>query len=263
MTPAKLSTAFRAHAARSRPADRRVSEDEITAYVKGELLGEERERVEEAISLDPEAADLARDLALFHAEPPGPGEPWHLSAHELASDWKALRKRLPSHRTELVRWAIAASLVAVALPAISLWGWSQRNARLEGEQRLAAALQPQVNVEAYTLWEPTPRGTAPAQPRAVTLRARGEAFWLRLGVVDKPRYDDYRLEVSALDRPAEPLLWRRDGLTLYPDGSFSVAFPRAALPPGTYELRLMGLDGGTEARLATYRIRIPQPPAAE
>jgi len=215
------------------------------------------------IRSDPEAADLARDLALFHAEPPARGEPGHLSAHEVARDWKALRERLPSRRKDAVRWAIAASLVAVALPAIWLWGWSQRNARLEAEQRLAAALQPQVNVEPYTLWEPTPRGTAPEEPRPVTLDARGAVLWLRLALLGKPSYEDYRLEVRALDQPGQPVLWRRDGLTFYSDGSFSIAFPRAALSPGTYELRLLGIARGAESRLATYRIRIPAPPAPE
>jgi hypothetical protein len=264
-TPSKVAAAFRAYAAKARPAaDRQVSEDEIAAYVAGELAGEERARVEEAISLDPEAADLARDLALFDADPPAPGHPAYLTPQELARDWERLRERLPpgaARRRGFVRLAIAASLIA--LPGIWLWGWSQRSARLEAEQRLAAALAPQVNVEPYTLWQPSVRGTAPAEPRPVTLDARGDAVWLRLGVVGKPSYEDYRLEVRALDRPGQPLLWRRDGLTLYSDGSFSIAFPRAALPAGSYELRIVGIERGAESRLATYRIRTPPPPAAE
>jgi|SRR6185436_14235010 len=268
-TPSKLSTAFRAFAARARPATgQRVSDDDVAAYVTGKLPVAERERVMEAIARDPETAELAYDLALFHGPPPAPGEPGYLTPQQMADDWVALRARVerlepvgPTRSRALVRLAVAACLLV--LPGVWLWGWSQRNARVEAEERLAAALQPQVNVEPYTLWETSVRGTAPDVPRPVTLDARGEVIWLRLGVLGKPSYDDYRLEVRALERRGQPVLWRRDGLTLYPDGSFSVAFPRAALRPGSYELRLLGVEGGAESRLATYRIRIPSPPPAE
>ena len=270
-TPSKLSTAFRAFAARARPATgQRVSDDDVAAYVTGKLPVAERERVMEAIARDPETAELAYDLALFHGPPPAPGEPGYLTPQQMADDWVALRARVerlepvgPTRSRALVRLAVAACLLV--LPGVWLWGWSQRNARVEAEERLAAALQPQVNVEPYTLWETSVRGTAPDVPRPVTLDARGEVIWLRLGVLGKPSYDDYRLEVRALERRGQPVLWRRDGLTLYPDGSFSVAFPRAALPSGSYELRLLGVEGSVESRLATYRIRIPSPspPPAE
>lgn len=267
-TPSKLSAALRARAAASRPPlDRQVSEEEMAAYLDGKLEGEERARVEEAISLDPAAGGLVRDLAMFDAAEPSPGDPAYLTPPEVARDWAALRRRLgrrpppqpfPPFSLPLT---IAASLLIIM--GTWLWGWTQRNGRLQAEERLAEARAPQVNVEPYTLWQPSTRGVVPAEePPPVRLEGRGDAIWLRLALLGETRHDAYRLEVRALDRPGEPLLWRLDGLALYSDGTFSVAFPRAALPPGTYELRVVGTDRGAEHQAAVYRIRVPAAPPA-
>jgi hypothetical protein len=266
-TPSELSAALRAQAAKARLAKDTVSEAEIAAYVDGKLSSEQRERVQEAIALDPAAAELARDLALFRPAQ-SPDEPGFLTPQQLADDWQALRRRIGAaaaaaditapRRSHGWQWlALAAALLVVS--GVVIWGFAQRAGRREAEQRLAAALAPQVNVEPYTLSPAVVRGATPTEPPPMPLAVRGDAVWLRLAVLGRPGHESYRLEVRSVDHPEGAPLWTRDGLELYSDGSFSVAFPRAALPPGGYELRVVGVDHGVEHGVASYRIRLVPP----
>lgn len=259
-TNAELVAALRSYAAQERLASgHRVTEDEVIAYVNGELSGEQRERVEEAISLDPEAAELARDFAMF-PEAPAPGEEGYLSPFDLARDWKALRARIDVPEPIPARLAPALALAAclLAVAGLSFWGFLQRSARLETAEQLTAALAPKINVQPYTLHQASPRGTVPgAQRPPDRLDGNEDVFWLRLIVSDQPRYERYRLEVRPLDLPEQSPLWSDDRLKLYSDGTFSVALPRAFLPPGRYELRIVGFRQGRKEPVTAYRIEIP------
>ncbi len=262
----ELSVALEGLAAelRRRP-EMKVSAEDIFAYLNDELAAEERERVEEAIALDPEAALLASQFAAF---PPAAtrGEPGHLSPEELAQDWKKIqgrirsgaRQRGPDRRDRRLPALalLAASLLAIL--GLALWGYQERAGRLGAEQRLAATSGVQINVEFHRLAPLAPRGSSPVEVAPRRLEGSGDVLFLQLATLDPQPYDDYRLEVRSMDRMGEQPLWSRSGLKLLPDATFSVALSRAALAPGRYEIRVVGISSsGTEAQVFADRIEIP------
>lgn len=260
-----LSTALRAAAAALRQRQSAApTENEIFAYVNGELSAEKRQQVEEAISLDPEAAELARDFALFH-EAATPGEAAYLSPNELAEDWEAIQARIAPRRFVAARQSaqpVTIRLLAVALAAslvlalsLAAWGFFERKGRFDAAKQLAAALEPQVNVDLYLLTEVVPRGSAPAEPPLTRLARGKQVYWLQLAPRERPILPSYRLEVRSLLDLAGAPVWTADRLLSRPDWTFSIALPRLAFGPGTYELRLVG-EGG-DRPLAVYRIEIP------
>ena len=52
-------------------------------------------------------------------------------------------------------------------------------------------------------------------------------------------------------------LWRASGVRVEDDLTVTLEINRDFLPPGSYELRLLGLEGGEEQILATFAIELP------
>jgi hypothetical protein len=214
--------------------------EQLLAYVRGQLDGQEEERVRDLLVCHPE---IACTVAVpFPRDAAQPGEDDFLSDAELANEWAQLQRRL--HRTRsrtgggVLQFPHALTALAAAIALVFAGLYWQAQSQLH---RLDA---PRLVVDEQLL-QPDER-TRGGQP-AVTLTARGDSFLLVVPVAPEAT------QLAIMERTAagERLLWSGEAVPRS-DGTFAVMVPRRFLAPGEYQLVV---SAGAE-RLATYSVRV-------
>jgi Putative zinc-finger len=245
--------------------------EEIAAYHEGRLAGDAQERLRDHLALCPECTRLLLDLADFAAlEPPAGAR-----VPEPAEAWGALRERMgeraaplpkapsvvrlpppaaapvvpavvPVRRTRPnpLRWLLAASVVAVL--GLGLWvaELRQENARLR---------VPSGNAQVADLAasDDLTRGGGEAAAKPLPGDRR---LLLLLAAPGLPPHAAY--EADLLNAPGV-VLWTGKDLPRSADDGFTVDLPPGFLRPGTYRLRLYGVDAGQRGKpLAEFPFRI-------
>lgn len=246
----------------------RLPAEKLLAYQRGELSAEDADRVQEALSRDPESVETFLDLAV-HPYEGRPGDPDYLSADELASGWEQLQDRirqeeggatvLPFRPRPWLPWSIAAAAAvfaaAVGLRSFNLQGEvTSLGAKVASLSETARELrQPRGVFQRLTLLPGGPRGAGAAPPAPLAADSL-----LTLAVDPHPTYPDYRIDIvtgeaASAEPPGEPQ-WSRSGLSPATAESFELWLPRDSLPPGAYRLQLFGI-GEEERLLAEYSLR--------
>ncbi|MDY7091678.1 MAG: zf-HC2 domain-containing protein [Acidobacteriota bacterium] len=101
----------------------------------------------------------------------------------------------------------------------------------------------------------TPEDPAPELP--------ADAEWITLilnapapGISESTFYDDHQLVIED-DEGKE--IWQRRGLTPSPYNTFSVVLHRSFLPPGSYRLRVLGLEQDRWVEIGDFPLRVAEP----
>ena len=205
--------------------------EEMFAYRRGDLSGDEEARVRELLICWPE---LLRALMTPYPDDAADALPPEVVERQ----WKAMQRetigggRVLSFRTALT--AVAATL-AIILGALLF------QARLE--MRRPRALPQQI------LLPDAQRGPG---GDATKLIGSDDAYLLTLTVIGDQRFEGYRCE---LVDAAGGSLWRSDLLHRNEDDTFAVLVPRAFLTPGQYKLILYGINGKRQEQIETYTVR--------
>ncbi len=217
--------------------------DQILAYTRGELSGEDEERVRELLVCYPE---LARTLT----EPvpdPRPGEPGYLSENELTQRWMALQQRIgmssaPREQGRALQiWrALAAVAAAVALVSSAML-WDARN-------RLA---EPRLITDMVDVQSPVSRGPGST---AIISSASGKSVLLTLQLTDT-RFSAYRVEISDASATPPRSLWRSALVEIPESGILSIVVPHAFLPNGRYQIDVYGRAGDGEQHVEMYAVQ--------
>ncbi|HEX7181351.1 MAG TPA: hypothetical protein VF756_05870 [Thermoanaerobaculia bacterium] len=231
------------------------TEEQLLAYSRGELQGEEAVRVQEALSCHPE---LARALAAPFPSPgeSQPGDLDDLSDEALERDWKAIQARLleasePKALVSIPLWSLRLA-VAVALAAVvGLFFWQSR---MDVERLTREIAEPRLLPEHRLL---LPDGTRGAEETPISLPAEAESFLLTLAVADHPPYPEYHVRIAEVNGKGERETWSAS--MPRPDGNvFEIWAPRAFLSSGApHRLELHGVRDGQRHLLATYTIQLP------
>ena len=210
--------------------------EELFAFMRGELSSDDEARVRELLIAYPE---LARAMA----EPfPEDGE---LSEAELASHWNSLQKRIhgdPAQRRVRYWQRTSAALAAAMILAFGGLVWQRQ-----------ASLAPRVATSRHLL---LPDGQRGAGEPATVISADGNAFVLIASLIDPPACDAYRLEIVTAGG-APRTLWRSAALGRPGNDTFEIVVPRAFLAPGLYKVIVYGVTGERQEQLSSYSLRVP------
>jgi hypothetical protein len=209
--------------------------DEMLAYRRGALSGDDEARVREQLLCWPE---LLRALMTPYPDDAAGALPPEVVERQ----WQAMKReigaggRVVSFRNALT--AIAAAL-AVIFGAL-LW-----QARME--LRRPRALPQQI------LLPDAQRG---AGDGATMLTGTADAWLLTPTLIGEQRFDAYRFElVDANNRS----VWKSGAIRRSEDDTLAVLVPRPFLPPGRYKLILYGVSGARQEQLESYSVRVPTP----
>ncbi|HYI11488.1 MAG TPA: hypothetical protein VEK57_20700 [Thermoanaerobaculia bacterium] len=226
------------------------TDDEILAYMGGELSPEEEARVRALLVCYPELARVV--AAPFPADDPKPGEPGYLSPSDVNRSWQSFRKRIGRDEPQGPRWlqfrpmwgAFAAAVLAVVVGAL-LW-----NAR-------SGVRQP-VNAVAWEEQELILGGARGAGDEFVPLTVRGEKVALKLPLIRQPEFAGYRLELLDVSGPEPRLVYDTTTVRMTEDVAvLAIVDWKDLTPGGRYQFVLYGVDGGREQQLGTYSFRVP------
>lgn len=214
------------------------TDEELFAFMRGELPPADEARVRELLIAYPE---LARAMA-----EPFPGEDeGELSEIELASHWSALQKRIHGdavlRRTRAWQWTSAALAAALVVAFVGLVRFRQES------------LAPRVASDAQLLLPDGQRGAGDPFP---PLTAQGDSFVLMASLINPPAFASYRLEI--VEAGASRILWTSPELQRPANDTFQIVVPRAFLRPGKYRIVIYGVNGARQERLASYSLRAPE-----
>jgi hypothetical protein len=93
--------------------------------------------------------------------------------------------------------------------------------------------------------------TLPAEAEWITLILNAPA----LGISETAFYEDHQL---IIENDAGDEIWQRRGLTVSPYGTFSVVLHRDFLDPGSYRLRVLGLQQDRWVEIGSFALSVPE-----
>ena len=231
------------------------TEEQLLAYSRGELQGEEAVRVQEGLSCYPE---LARALAAPFPAPDEsqPADPADLSDEALERDWKAIQARLmeapePKALVSPPFWSLRLAAPAVALAAVlGFFAWQSR---MDVERLTREIAEPRLVLEHRLLLPDGARGT---EETPIALPPEAESFLLTLAVADNPTDPEYHVRIVEEAGQGETETWSAS--MPRPDGNvFAIWAPRDFLRSGApHRLELYGVRDGQRHLLATYTIQL-------
>jgi hypothetical protein len=199
---------------------------EILAYSLGKLSEVDEERVREWLVANP-------DLARMYGEP-FPEEPKVDAVPAERGGVVYLRQVLTS----------VAAVLALVFGAL-YWQAEIRIGELKRQVSRPLALG-----EKTQLFPDGRRGVGGPTP----LPKEGDAYHLVITLINQPYYDHYRIDLIRAGGSAP--VWSITDVPRQDDDSFELVVPHAAIPPGTYQLFVFGLDGKGELQLGSYRLRV-------
>ncbi|MEA2488647.1 MAG: hypothetical protein QOH21_439 [Acidobacteriota bacterium] len=222
------------------------TEEQLLAYGRGELHGEEEARVRELLVYYPE---LARTLDNPSSADVQPGDADYLSDDELAEDWRAIQERLHGTVQQtggrvLPFWPTLAAAAALLL----VCGGLLFRAHSEPVEYTA---MPSVAIDEVVLVSGARRGS-----EEVPTVSANTNLLLTAPLVSEREYPDYRLDIVEADTVLRRTIWSSRGLRHRPDDTFHILVPHAFLKPGKYRLVIYGLDGGKQDELAQYTVLV-------
>jgi hypothetical protein len=211
--------------------------EELFAFMRGELSSEDEARVRELLIAYPE---LARAMA----EPfPEEGD---LSEIELAAHWKSLQQRIhgdPAERRVRFWRRTSAALAAAMILAFAGIVWQRQ-----------ASLAPRVTSDMHLLLPDGQRGSDDA---ATLISADGESFLLVVSMINPQVFEQYRLELVTAG-PAPRTLWSSEPMRRPGNDTFRIVMPGGFLTPGRYQVVVWGVNGERQERLSTYSLRVAE-----
>jgi hypothetical protein len=217
--------------------------DELLAFMRGELPPREEARVRELLIAYPELARAVSEP--FPDDDANPGEDGYLSEAELSAHWNSLQKSIHGdpvrRRVRVWQWTSAALAAALMVVFVGLVRERQ------------AALAPQVSLDAKLLVPDGQRGPGDAFP---AVSAEGDSFSVMASMVNPPAFPAYRIELADTDHH---VLWSSGALPRPANDTFNVTIRRALVAPGNYRLLIFGVSGERQERLASYSLRVPEP----
>lgn len=226
------------------------TEEQLLAYRRGELHGEEEARVRELLVYYPE---LARTLDNPSSAEVKPGDADYLSDEELAADWAALQGRLygaPAGAIPVTGGRVLPfwpTLAAAAALVIVLGGLLIRAySAPDGVQQPG---RPSIALEETFLLPDGRRG--PDEPTTVS---NEQDLLLVAALTTQKEYPDYRLDIIEADTVLRRVVWSSTGLRRRTDSTFYILVPQRFLAPGKYQLVVYGLEGKAEQELVKYTI---------
>ncbi len=234
---------------------RHAETEELIAYREGTLAAGEVERLQDHLARCRLCAGLVLDLEDFRepVEPPAEG----VTELATATALRAMKTRLSEgehHRRRprppsFAYWqsAIAAALV---FAVVGLSAWVARLQGTTGDLRrsLAELAGPGINVPIAYLDPPARR-----DPAAATLEI-GRARFVLVLTPTPPRMAR-SFEVEILDTGGREL-WRGAGLETSEHGTLRLLMSSEVLPPGEYQLRIWGIDGGERLAAGEYSLSL-------
>lgn len=266
---------------------RHPDEDEMIAYVRGELEAGDAERMRSHLVRCAACAAALKDVADFF-EPIREGEE-PIPERVLRREWKTLWRRVRAGEKVAIglpfslspTFALAASLlvaVGLTLSALHLWQQRQqlamqlqteqlRRQELERENRhlqeqaralqsryesqLAQLRQPQPNIPVYDVFsqEMLRRSGAPSPVNRVTVSSTTESFSVILAGESQTKYREY--EIKIVDSSGQ-VRWRAVGLRPGPQGNITLLLTRTFLSAGEYRIIVSGQRGGQSRTIAQY-----------
>ena len=218
--------------------------EEMLAYSRGELTGEEEERVRALLVSYPE---LLRALnANFTDDDAQPGDPDYLPEEVVTRQWNAFQQRIGGRPDAgagrvLQFWRATAAVAAVLAVAFGALLWRAQS-QLD-DPRLGVWQEQMLEPEGH-------RGGANLVP---TLSSQADVFLLALTFLDERQFPGYRVEI--VPQGATRPVWSA-AATRPEDDTFTVIVPRTFLQPGTYRAVIQGIDGARSEPLAAYVFRV-------
>jgi hypothetical protein len=220
--------------------------EELFAYMRGELSADDEARVRELLICHPE---LANAMALpFPTDDARLGEPGFVSDADLTKQWTAFRRSVQSEPVTRVvsmrsPWATAIA-AALALVFAGLY-W-------QSESALRRVAQPHIGSERQVLMSDGRRG---GEPQYAPIPSGGDALVLEVPIVGdaQQHYPQYRLEL--VDAETKRTVWSSPGETPSVNNTFTIILQRSLLTSSRYTVALYGSDGVHEDRIANYTFR--------
>jgi hypothetical protein len=210
--------------------------EEMLAYRRGELSGDEEARIRETLIRWPE---LLRALMTPYPEDDA------IEPEVLERQWSAMRHHIGAGsggRVLTFRNALTAIAAALAITFGTLL-WQARQ-----ELRSPRALPQQ------TLMPDGQRGNGDP---AITLTGSGDAYLLAPTLIGDQTFERYRFELVDSFTPPRTA-WRSGDVQPTEDSTFAVLVPRSFVAPGRYQLILYGVNGERREKLETYTVRVPR-----
>lgn len=211
--------------------------EELFAFMRGELSADDEARVRELLIAYPE---LARAMA----EPfPEEGD---LSEIELAVHWKSLQTRIhgdPAQRRVRFWRRTSAALAAAMILAFGGIVWQRQ-----------ASLAPRVTTAMHLL---LPDGQRGPEDAATLITAGGDPFLLVVSMINPRVFEQYRLELITAGTPPRTL-WSSEPMRRPDNDTFRIVLPGGFLAPGRYQVVVWGVSGQRQERLSTYSLRVAE-----
>jgi hypothetical protein len=237
--------------------------EELLAYRDDRLDPAARQSVEARLAAYPDAARALADLAAFPEVEAAPGIP-ELLDEDIEVRWQALRQRLgelpapavPASRTvsDAVPGPRRLPTSWMALAALLLLAVGGTVGYLAGRASRPPRAGPAVNAVIAELAPVEEGGTRSLS--LVEVPDTSEEVVLVLGLPEGRELPRYGVEI---EESKGARVGRRDGLRPTPLGTVLLSFPRGALPPGVYRIRLFGA-GAERTSLAVYELRLVEAP---
>lgn len=228
--------------------------NELVDYHAGDLTLEERERIQDHLTLCPACVQAVLDLDTF----PDPGAlrpDEQMSDRAVTGEWERFRERTGEirmapprqiPRPALAPWALAACLLLAVLALTA------ELARLR--LRVETLSQPRAGVEIVSLF---PRGESVERsgggPEAVTPSRWTDRLVLLL---DAPAVRQFPTYEAAIQAQGGPEIWRGSGLNRSPEGTLALEVPRRLLPAGAYRIHLFGSEPTGPVPLTDFDLRL-------
>lgn len=224
------------------------TEEQIVAYARGELHGDEEARVRELLVHYPA---LAANLHNPSSADLQPGDDDYLTDGELAEDWNAIQQRLQPAAVKTAGRVLPfwPTLAAAAVLVLVCGGLLLRGRSEPIDVRPGGT--PSVAIEDIFLTSDARRG-----PEEIVSVPADADLLITAALLSEREYPDYRLDIVETDGIVSRTVWTSTGLRRRLDGTFHVLVPRAFLQPGRYRLVVHGLDGAKRDELAHYTVQV-------
>lgn len=216
--------------------------EELFAFMRGDLTPDEETRVRELLIAYPEFARAVAEP--FPEDDAEPGEIGSVSDRRLNAQWQSLQRLI--HGDPQVRFWRRSALALAAAAVIAFAGLAWQSMRVR-----QASLAPRVSVDEQML---LPGGERGAGEPEVTIVPREGSFRLIIPLINAGNFPAYRLEIV---RDGEGrALWTSGPLPRPANDMFHVVVPAGFFAPGRYQIVVFGLSGARQERLAGYALNV-------